>query len=76
MYGFLTLVLLASAAAAQDVRVDATVNAERIGIEDVLELTISISGGANFGFISMSASRPRHTCASRASTLQATFTFS
>jgi hypothetical protein len=45
VYGFLTLVLLASAAAAQDVRVDATVNAERIGIEDVLELTISISGG-------------------------------
>ncbi len=30
---------------AQDVRVDAAVNAERIGVEDVLELTISISGG-------------------------------
>jgi len=35
----------ASLAMAQDVRVDATVNAERIGVEDVLELTISISGG-------------------------------
>jgi hypothetical protein len=31
--------------AAQDVRVEATVNAERIGVEDVLELTVSISGG-------------------------------
>ncbi len=41
---FCTLVA-ASAAAAQEVRVDATVNAERIGVEDVLELTISISGG-------------------------------
>ena len=37
--------LAASAAMAQDVRVEATVNAERIGVEDVLELTISISGG-------------------------------
>jgi len=37
--------LLASVATAQDVRVDATVNAERIGVEDVLELTISVSGG-------------------------------
>ncbi|MGH9390525.1 MAG: BatD family protein, partial [Vicinamibacteria bacterium] len=37
--------MAASAAGAQDVRVDATVNAERIGVEDVLELTISISGG-------------------------------
>jgi hypothetical protein len=40
---FCTLVAV-SAATAQDVRVDATVNAERIGVEDVLELTISISG--------------------------------
>ncbi len=30
---------------APEVRVDATVNAERIGVEDVLELTVSISGG-------------------------------
>jgi BatD DUF11 like domain len=28
-----------------DVQVEATVNAERLGIEDVLELTVSISGG-------------------------------
>ncbi len=35
----------APAVNAQDVRVDASVNAERIGVEDVLELTISISGG-------------------------------
>jgi len=37
--------LAATSSAAQDVRVEATVNAERIGVEDVLELTISISGG-------------------------------
>jgi len=42
---FLLALLAASAATAQDVRVDATVNAERIGVEDALELTISISGG-------------------------------
>ncbi|HJS72836.1 MAG TPA: BatD family protein [Vicinamibacteria bacterium] len=41
----LAVVLAASAAWAEDVRVDATVNADRIGVEDVLELTISISGG-------------------------------
>jgi hypothetical protein len=39
------LALVASAARAQDARVEASVNAERIGIEDVLELTLSISGG-------------------------------
>ena len=37
--------LAASGVGAQEVRVDATVNSERIGVEDVLELTISISGG-------------------------------
>jgi hypothetical protein len=41
----LLLAFAASAARAQDVRVEASVNAERIGVEDVLELTISISGG-------------------------------
>jgi hypothetical protein len=41
------LVLLV--AAAQDVRVDATVSAERIGVEDVLELTVSVSGGETEG---------------------------
>jgi hypothetical protein len=39
---FLLGVLLA---VAQDVRVDATVSAERIGVEDVLELTVSVTGG-------------------------------
>ena len=39
------LAFAASAARAQDVRVEASVNAERIGVEDVLELTVSISGG-------------------------------
>jgi BatD DUF11 like domain len=42
--GLLVLTLAASAAEAQDVRVDTAVNAERIGVEDVLELTVSISG--------------------------------
>lgn len=32
-------------AAAQEVQVEAAVNAERIGVEDVLELTVSITGG-------------------------------
>ncbi len=41
----LLLAFAASAARAQDVRVEASVNAERIGLEDVLELTLSISGG-------------------------------
>jgi len=41
----ISAILAAPGAAAQDVRVEATVNAERIGVEDVLELTISISGG-------------------------------
>ncbi len=35
----------APAVDAQEVRVDAAVNAKRIGVEDVLELVISISGG-------------------------------
>lgn len=39
------LLFATAVAAAQDVQVDATVNAERIGVEDVLELTVSISGG-------------------------------
>ncbi|MGH9334563.1 MAG: BatD family protein, partial [Vicinamibacteria bacterium] len=39
------LALAASQALAQSIQVDATVSAERIGIEDVLELTVSISGG-------------------------------
>jgi hypothetical protein len=42
---FLLALLAASGASAQDVRVEAAVNAERIGVEDVLELTVSISGG-------------------------------
>jgi hypothetical protein len=42
---FVGTLLAASVASAQDVRVEATVNAERIGIEDVLELTLSIEGG-------------------------------
>lgn len=45
--------MAASAARAEDVRVDATVNAERIGVEDVLELTISISGGDADGEIEL-----------------------
>jgi len=39
------LAFAVSAARAQDARVEASVNAERIGVEDVLELTVSISGG-------------------------------
>jgi hypothetical protein len=39
------LALAASLSRAQDVHVEAAVNAERIGIEDVLELTLSVSGG-------------------------------
>ncbi len=42
---FLCALLAAAGASAEDVRVEATVNAERIGLEDVLELTVSISGG-------------------------------
>jgi hypothetical protein len=41
----LLVALVASRAAAQEPKVDAALSAERIGIEDVLELTISISGG-------------------------------
>jgi hypothetical protein len=33
-------------AAAQDVRVDASVNANRIGVQDVLQLTVTIEGGS------------------------------
>jgi hypothetical protein len=40
-----SLLALALVAAAQDVRVEANVSAQRVGIEDVLELTVSISGG-------------------------------
>jgi BatD DUF11 like domain len=39
------LMALALPAAAEDVQVQATVNAEKIGVEDVLELTVSITGG-------------------------------
>jgi hypothetical protein len=39
------LAFAASSARAQDVSVEASVNSERIGVEDVLELTISISRG-------------------------------
>ncbi len=45
--------MAASAATAQDVRVDATINAKRIGVEDLLELTISISGGDADGEIEL-----------------------
>jgi len=45
MGAFALLVLSAPAAWAQ-VRVEATVNAQTIGIEDVLELTVSVSGGS------------------------------
>jgi BatD DUF11 like domain len=39
------LLALAVPAAAQEMQVQATVNAERVGVEDVLELTVSITGG-------------------------------
>ncbi|HXV59869.1 MAG TPA: BatD family protein, partial [Vicinamibacteria bacterium] len=41
----LALVLALASATVQDIDVQATVNASRIGVQDVLELTVSISGG-------------------------------
>jgi BatD DUF11 like domain len=43
------LLAIASPVAAQDLQVEATVNAERIGLEDVLELTVAVSGSGASG---------------------------